>query len=179
MAASFFLYKGQSDVPQHARRYATEGGPPKSSNTLLYAVGAAAVAGAGYWYLSSPQGAREADKLKDKAKEAADKVAGVGGPKKALTGGDQGFISLKLDEIETVNHNTKIFKFLLPEADQVSGLDIASAILTKFQGPGMEKPVVRPYTPISDEGEFPVLPLPGFEWWLTSRVPAAQTPRAT
>ena len=30
---------------------------------------------------------------------------------------------------------------------------IAAALLTKYQGPGMEKPVIRPYTPVSDEDE--------------------------
>jgi len=73
-------------------------------------------------------------------------------PKKAFTGGEQGFVSLKLADVQTVNHNTKKFRFELPEEDMVSGLVIASAILTKHQAPGMEKPVVRPYTPISDEG---------------------------
>lgn len=91
-----------------------------------------------------------------KAKEAvtsgkAKAEAAVG--KAAFTGGDQGFISLKLDSVENVNHNTKKFRFSLPEEDQVSGLQIASAILTKYKGPAMEKPAIRPYTPVSDEGE--------------------------
>ena len=51
-----------------------------------------------------------------------------------------------------MNHNTKRFRFELPESDQVSGLTIASAILTKYKGPEQEKAVLRPYTPISDEG---------------------------
>lgn len=46
-------------------------------------------------------------------------------PKKAFTGGDQGFISLKLVEVENYNHNTKKFKFALPEEDMVSGLQVA------------------------------------------------------
>lgn len=74
--------------------------------------------------------------------------------KQALTGGDQGFISLKLDDVENINHNTKRFRFKLPEDDMVSGLHVASAILTKFKPEGAEKPVIRPYTPISDEGGF-------------------------
>jgi cytochrome-b5 reductase len=78
--------------------------------------------------------------------------------KSAFTGGDQGFISLKLESVENVNHNTKKFRFALPEDDQVSGLHIASAILTKHKGPEMEKPAIRPYTPISDEGKL----LPGY-----------------
>lgn len=71
--------------------------------------------------------------------------------KKALTGGDQGFVSLKLDDVEIVNKNTKKYRFKLPEEDMVSGLEIASAVLTKFKPEG-EKAVLRPYTPISDEG---------------------------
>jgi len=91
------------------------------------------------------------------AKKAEAKVAEVAGAevKKALTGGEQGFVSLKLDEVHDVNHNTKRFRFKLPEDDMVSGLHIASAILTKFQPEGAEKPVMRPYTPISDEGQLP------------------------
>lgn len=77
--------------------------------------------------------------------------AGAGGVKKALTGGDQGFVSLKLEDVEIVNHNTKKFRFKLPENDMVSGLAVASAILTKFKPEG-EKAVLRPYTPVSDEG---------------------------
>jgi hypothetical protein len=66
------------------------------------------------------------------------------------TGGDQGFLSLKLDKSEIVNHNTKKLTFLLPEGDMESGLHVASAVITKYKGPEMEKPVIRPYTPTSD-----------------------------
>lgn len=62
-------------------------------------------------------------------------------------------MSLKLSETEDVNHNTKRLRFELPEKDQVSGVHIASAILTKFKGPNDEKATLRPYTPVSDEGE--------------------------
>lgn len=58
-----------------------------------------------------------------------------------------------LDKIEEINHNTKRFRFKLPEDDAVSGLKVASALLTKYKGPEMEKPAVRPYTPVSDEDE--------------------------
>jgi cytochrome-b5 reductase len=84
-----------------------------------------------------------------KAKQAVGQ--GVYG-KPAFTGGEQGWVGLKLESVENVNHNTKKFRFALPEDDQVSGLHIASAILTKHKGPDMEKPAIRPYTPISDEG---------------------------
>lgn len=71
----------------------------------------------------------------------------------AFKGGDQGFVSLLLESVEELNHNTKKFRFALPNKDDVSGLQIASALITKYKGPEMEKPVIRPYTPTSDEDE--------------------------
>jgi cytochrome-b5 reductase len=136
------------------RRYATEppsADPKKGSNTLLYGAAAAALAGAGYYFLGGTPAAKKAEeKVKDASGAAAEKLT-VGEVKKALTGGDQGWISLKLEEVEIVNHNSKRFRFRLPEDDMVSGLHIASAILTKFKPIDAEKPVIRPYTPISDE----------------------------
>jgi hypothetical protein len=136
----------EANNAQQARRYATEGAPPKGSNALLYTAIAVGAAAGGYYYFAGGAGpvAKEAEKLKAKV---------AGEAKKALTGGDQGFVSLKLESVEDVNHNTKIFRFKLPEEDSVSGVFFTSAILTKFQAPGAEKPVVRPYTPISDEGK--------------------------
>jgi hypothetical protein len=52
-----------------------------------------------------------------------------------------------------MSHNVKKLRFALPEEDAVSGLQVASALLTKYKGPEMEKPVIRPYTPVSDEGK--------------------------
>jgi cytochrome-b5 reductase len=122
------------------RRYATE--PAKSSNTLLYAAVGAVTAGAGYYFLSG-SGAQKVDS------KALSLPA-----KKAFTGADQGFVPLTVTEVETLNHNTKRVRFKLPEDDMVSGLHVASAVLTKFQAPGMDKPVLRPYTPINDEGLY-------------------------
>lgn len=70
---------------------------------------------------------------------------------KTFTGGEQGWVDLKLESVENINHNTKKFRFALPDKDDVSGLQIASALLTKYKGPEMDKPVIRPYTPTSDE----------------------------
>lgn len=78
--------------------------------------------------------------------------AAVAEPKKAFLGGEQGWLSLKVSEVENINHNTKRLRFELPEKDQVSGLPVASAILTKFKAEGAEKATLRPYTPTSDEG---------------------------
>ena len=94
---------------------------------------------------------------------------------KTFTGGDQGWIDLKLEHVENVNKNVKKFRFALPNEDDVSGLPVActscccsscgdsltdhavAALLTKYKGPEMEKPVIRPYTPTSDEGSTPKL----------------------
>ncbi len=46
-------------------------------------------------------------------------------PPKTFTGGDQGFIDLKLSEVSDINHNVKRFRFELPDKDAVSGLTIA------------------------------------------------------
>lgn len=126
----------------------------------MYAGLVAAAGGAAYYFLSQGD---NASKIKDAAKDAEAKakqavgqgkakVEGAVG-KSAFTGGDQGFISLKLDSVENINHNTKKFRFELPESDQVSGLHVASALLTKYKGPEMQKPAIRPYTPTSDESE--------------------------
>ncbi|KAH7321294.1 hypothetical protein B0I35DRAFT_428991 [Stachybotrys elegans] len=127
-------------LQSQVRRYASEATSKSGTNPLVYALGAGALGGAGYWYFSGAPGAEKV--------AAAAPSAPV---KPAFTGGDQGFISLKLSDVEIVNHNTKIFRFELPEGDMVSGMNVASALLTKYKGPNDEKPTVRPYTPISDE----------------------------
>jgi cytochrome-b5 reductase len=93
-------------------------------------LGAAAAGAAyfGYGYVSG--GPAAADPLSSKAEQknvptkAGDRTADKPAPK-AFTGGEQGFLDLKLSNVEIVNHNTKRFRFDLPEKDQVSGLDIA------------------------------------------------------
>jgi cytochrome-b5 reductase len=64
------------------------------------------------------------EEQKNAPANAGDRVADKPAPK-AFTGGDQGFLDLKLLNVETVNHNTKRFRFELPDKDQVSGLNIA------------------------------------------------------
>jgi cytochrome-b5 reductase len=136
--------------PQQARRYATESGASKGgSNTLLLVAGAGALGGAGYYFLSGSSAPAAA------AAKVAEATTSTKAP--AFTGGDQGFVSLRLAEVENINHNTKRFRFELPESDQVSGLTVASAILTKYKGPNDEKATLRPYTPINDEGMYNTL----------------------
>nr|POE79792.1 nadh-cytochrome b5 reductase 2 [Quercus suber] len=142
-----------SDHNQHVRRYASEAPKSGGSNTLLYGgIGAAAIGG-GYYYFSTQGVPKEAKDAANKVQNAVAPAASKGEAKKVFTGGDQGFISLVLDEVENINDNTKKFRFKFPESDQVSGLAVASALITKYKGPEMEKPVIRPYTPTSDEGQ--------------------------
>jgi cytochrome-b5 reductase len=58
-----------------------------------------------------------------------------------------------LDKVEKINHNTNKFRFKFENEEAVSGLTIASALVTKYKAEGDEKPTIRPYTPTSDEGE--------------------------
>ncbi|KAI0096917.1 oxidoreductase NAD-binding domain-containing protein [Nemania sp. FL0031] len=126
------------------RSYATESAKGGSNSVAYAAAGALGVGGVGYYFLNSSSGA----KLENKAKEGLSKISTP--PKPAFTGGEQGFVSLVLKDVETINHNTKKFIFQLPEDDNVSGLQVASALLTKFVPEG-QKPILRPYTPTSDE----------------------------
>jgi len=109
---------------------------------------AAAVLGGGY-YAMYGFGKPGQHSVPHQASAHADSKASE--PVKCFTGGDQGFISLVLDNVETINHNTKRFRFKLPDENSVSGLTVASALITKYKSPQMEKPAIRPYTPVSDE----------------------------
>ncbi|KAH6664085.1 hypothetical protein B0J14DRAFT_608403 [Halenospora varia] len=145
-------FRAAQPLKSQYRRYATEQAAG-SSNTAIYAGAAAILAGGGYYFYSQGDNAA---KVKTAAKDAEGKAKAAIGQvanKSAFTGGEQGWVGLKLESVENINHNTKKFRFALPEDDQISGLHIASAILTKFKGPQMEKPAIRPYTPVSDEDE--------------------------
>ncbi|KAK9489032.1 hypothetical protein V1508DRAFT_362604 [Lipomyces doorenjongii] len=59
------------------------------------------------------------------------------------------FIDLTLTEVTKVSHDTSIFRFAYPGADDESGLITASAILVKYKDEN-DKNIIRPYTPITD-----------------------------
>ena len=119
------------------RRYASTDAPKSGSgNGLLYTGGALAAISGGYFYMrrSTPTGQAGNAPPSEEAKKipaVSDKAA-----KSAFTGGDQGFLSLKLDKSEVINHNTKKLTFLLPEEDMESGLHVActSARIVPCQG---------------------------------------------
>jgi cytochrome-b5 reductase len=106
---------------QSFRTYATEAPAKGGSATPWIVGGAAAAAGyGGYRFLGTKANA-DAPAPAAETKKAD--------PKPTFTGGDQGFIDLKLKEVLPYNHNTKKFVFELPEADQVSGLHVACTFL--------------------------------------------------
>ena len=113
---------------QNIRRYATEGPSVGSSNTLLYSGVAAAGAGAGgYYYYSGSSSAVMSERSRENAVSSSEPqtIEPTGPRSKTFTGGDQGWIDLKLKSIEVVNHNTKKLRFALNSDDDVSGLQIA------------------------------------------------------
>ncbi|KAL8732969.1 MAG: hypothetical protein Q9166_002367 [cf. Caloplaca sp. 2 TL-2023] len=144
---------------QHSiRHYATEGSSPGGMNRWVKygggAVGTLLVAFGVVRALNPlpPEGSEEARKTYELLSGKKLGFDSSGKPaNKTFKGGDQGWVDLKLESVEELNHNTKKFRFALPDKDDVSGLEIASALLTKFKGPEMDKPVIRPYTPTSDE----------------------------
>ncbi|RAL17577.1 cytochrome b5 reductase family protein [Aspergillus homomorphus CBS 101889] len=125
-------FRCSQSLKQGFRKYSTEAPKGKSSLAPIYVgVGLAGVGVGLYRYNSATA---EAPVVREKV----------------FKGGDQGWFDLKLSEIEVLNHNTKRLRFEFEDKDAVSGLQVASALLTKFK-PADAKPVIRPYTPTSDE----------------------------
>lgn len=155
-------FRAAQPLKSRVRHYASDAAPRTATNTALYA-GVAALAGVGgYYYVYRTPTAQKAVDSVQKAptprpREEEKTVPGRAGEEPSspsagvFRGGDQGWVDLKLEKVETINHNTKRFRFALPDSRDVSGLRVASALLVKFKGRDMDKPVIRPYTPVSDE----------------------------
>jgi cytochrome-b5 reductase len=108
---------------QQVRRYASTDAPKSGgSNGLLYTGVALAAVSGGYFYMRRNGNAGDAPPSAEASKIPASTGQSA---KVAFTGGEQGFLSLKLDKSEVINHNTKKLTFLLPEADMESGLHVA------------------------------------------------------
>lgn len=103
---------------QTIRKYSSEA-PQKSSRAPIYA-GAIALTAAGGYYFWQQQSSVNAE-LKERSK--------------VFTGGDQGFVDLKLAGIEPVSHNAKKFRFEFPDKESVSGLHIACMVEAFFSSP--------------------------------------------
>ncbi|KAF1800154.1 hypothetical protein FB192DRAFT_1390320 [Mucor lusitanicus] len=128
-AQSPTLRMSQAQTLRNMRQYSTETQAKKgglSSGLLLGLLGVGIVGGIAYKKRqSAPWGCGSASVFRTR-----------------------GFASLKLLEVQPVNHNTSIFRFALPEG-QTSGLPVASCVIAKHASEGF-LPVLRPYTPISD-----------------------------
>ncbi|KAK4503542.1 hypothetical protein PRZ48_004457 [Zasmidium cellare] len=147
------LFRPAAQLSSQVRRYASEAPKSGGNNGLLYGLGGVALAGAGYYaFAGGKDPVQQAKELTEPAAKNVPPSQG-GPPDKVFIGGDQGFISLVLDKVDNINHNTKQFRFKFENPDAVSGLPVASAIITKDKGPQDEKPTIRPYTPTSDEDE--------------------------
>ena len=123
------------EPPQSLRRYATDSPQAPQSNgsrTAIFAGLAIAAGAGGYYYYGQPGAApssststsspaAEAPPSKDEEKT----IPASTNKSAAFTGGDQGWVDLKLESVEQVSHNTKKFRFALPDKDDVSGLQIA------------------------------------------------------
>ncbi|KAI5807608.1 hypothetical protein DFH27DRAFT_327571 [Peziza echinospora] len=134
------LSQGGVPIKQTARKYTTAGPTSSNKNIFLYSAAAGVAAGVTYYF-----------GFKDTA--AASLVKKELPPAIPTFTGDNTWVGLKLIEIEAVTPDTKRFRFALPEENSVSGLKIASALLTKYKGPNDAKPTLRPYTPVSDEDD--------------------------
>lgn len=106
-------------VSQGFRKYSTEAPQGKSSLTPIYLTVGLAGAGIGFYRYST--GAATAESPKDRPK--------------VLVGGDQGFVDLKLANVETLSHNTKRLRFEFDDKEAVSGLHVACEYpITKRHG---------------------------------------------
>ncbi|TGO15146.1 hypothetical protein BPAE_0590g00020 [Botrytis paeoniae] len=83
-------------------------------------------------------------------------------------GGGPAFTSLQLHSVEKLNHDSSRFRFSLPTEDSVSGLSLISTLTRISFQAGQWRPVVRPYTPISD------LNAPGYVDLVIKRYPGGQ-----
>ncbi|KAJ3023978.1 NADH-cytochrome b5 reductase [Thoreauomyces humboldtii] len=105
---------------------------------------------AGAYYLYTQQQADSTQKIKAKLDANA-----KANPVPALDG--KTFIPFALKEIEDMNHNTKRFRFALPQGTTELGLPTASAVVTKMvdgvKADGKPNVVIRPYTPVEDPAD--------------------------
>ncbi|KAJ5964181.1 Riboflavin synthase-like beta-barrel [Penicillium vulpinum] len=119
-------------LKQSFRKYSADAAPKKSNLTPIYVgVGLAGLAAGLYRYNNTSAVAEPKDRPK------------------VFNGED--WVDLKLAHIETLSPNTKRFRFEYDDKEAVSGLPVASALLTRFKPVGAEKNILRPYTPTSDE----------------------------
>ena len=81
-------------------------------------------AGLAYYSFAGPRTKAQAQNALNDATGGMTGTSATSAPK-VFTGGEQGFVSLKLEDVEMVNHNTKRFRFSFENPESVSGLTVA------------------------------------------------------
>ncbi|KNC99969.1 uncharacterized protein SPPG_05344 [Spizellomyces punctatus DAOM BR117] len=127
--------------------------PPSSgngfNNFLKFVALPGGVAGGAYYFYNQNQLETQA-----RIKARLDKKAAEN-PVAALDG--KTFLPFVLKEVVDVNHNTKRFRFALPEGTTELGLPTASCVVTKYvngvKENGKPNVVIRPYTPVEDPAD--------------------------
>ncbi|KAI9009008.1 hypothetical protein CLU79DRAFT_775644 [Phycomyces nitens] len=126
------------------RGYSTQA-PKKGGNGLVLLTLAGLGAAGGIYYNQNKATLKTSAPVK-----AVEKVKEVSEP--AFNAKE--FLSLKLESVEKINHNTSLFRFTLPKADQRAGLHVASCVITRYpitKKDGSPGYIIRPYTPTSPE----------------------------
>lgn len=107
------------------RHYANQAPASGGSSATFYGlIGIAVVGGGGAVYYLTSQGSTGA-KYQPPAKGSPLLASDSKPPISTFLGGDQGWLDLKLESVEQINHNTKKFRFALPTKESVSGLHVA------------------------------------------------------
>jgi len=131
------------------------------ANLLKSLVGAAAIAAGSYLAYKEAKGESLLAKrevapvaLEGKKEAAAAEVK----PSPPVSLNKDEFREFELVEVEDLTPNTRRLRFALPSRDHVLGLPVASCVVTKANIGENGKPVIRPYTPVtndkSDKGYF-------------------------
>ena len=107
------------------RPYTDQGPARGRPNYTFYAlVGVACLGGGTATYYLTDQ-LTGAAKSRYTAKPNSPSASDTKPTTSTFVGGDQGWLDLKLESVEQINHNTKKFRFALPTEDSVSGLHVA------------------------------------------------------
>ncbi|KAK0481484.1 cytochrome-b5 reductase [Armillaria novae-zelandiae] len=139
-----FLRSASTSVRFLTRRAYSTGAPAeKSSNSPYYFLGAGVVGLGTYFYLNQSQAT-----MSTQEKSPLD---------------PNNFVDFKLKKIIPYNHNTSTFVFELPN-NEASLLPVTSCLVVKSSDPAAlvdakGKPIIRPYTPVSQPDEKGILSL--------------------
>ncbi|KAL8680511.1 MAG: hypothetical protein Q9186_003310 [Xanthomendoza sp. 1 TL-2023] len=140
MIATRLAFRAVPQLQHSVRHYATEGSSPGGMNKWVKYVGGAFGASlVAFGVLRALAPRPDDEEVIRRLEMLSGKKPGSNPANKTFKGGDQGWLDLKLESVEELSHNTKKLRFALPDKDDVSGLEVASALLTKFKGPEMEK----------------------------------------